>query len=130
MSWYLDSSAILKFIFAESERSALLKIITSSPVSSEIARVEVKRAVSRIDPSKVGLASEELAKIRFVDVSKSVLLFAENFSSSMTLKALDSIHVATAAVLGESIRGIITYDKQMAINARNLGMVVLSPGAD
>ena len=84
----------------------------------------------RIDPSKLGAATEELAKVRFVDVSKSVLLFAENFSSSVTLKALDSIHVATAAILGESIQGLITYDKRMAANARNLGLVVLSPGVN
>ena len=119
----------MKFIFAEPERPVLVKFLTSPSVTSEISRLEVKRAVSRISPSSLELASEELAKIRLIEISKSVLLFAENFTSSVTLGTLDSIHVATAATLGSGIEGIITYDKQMAMNARNLGMVVLSPGA-
>ena len=70
----------MKFIFAEPERPALVKFLTSPSVTSEISRLEVKRAVSRFSPSSLELASEELAKIRLIEISKSVLLFAENFT--------------------------------------------------
>ena len=129
MSWYLDSSAILKYIFAEPERPALVKALTSQAISSELARLEVKRAIYRINPKDIILANEELSRINFVSISNQVLGIAESFTNSVTLATLDAIHVATAITLGKGIEGIITYDKQMITNARNMGIKVLSPGA-
>jgi hypothetical protein len=45
------------------------------------------------------------------------------------LGSLGAIHVATTLLLGERIEGLITYDKQMAKNAKKMGINVLSPGA-
>ena len=129
MSWYLDSSAILKYIFAEPERPALVKALTSQAISSDLARLEVKRAVYRMQPKNIALANEELARISFVMVSDQVLRIAEAFTGNVALTTLDSIHFATALTLGEGIEGIITYDKQMITNARKMGIKVLSPGA-
>ena len=129
MSWYLDSSAILKYIFAEPERPALLKALTAQAISSELARLEVKRAVYRINPKDIILANEELSRINFVSISNQVLGVAESFTGSVTLATLDAIHVATAITLGKGIEGIITYDKHMITNAGKMGIKVLSPGA-
>ena len=129
MSWYLDSSAILKYVFAEPERPALVKALTSQAISSELTRLEVKRTVYRINPIVIILANEELSRINFVSISNQVLGVAESFTSSVTLATLDAIHVATAITLGKGIEGIITYDKQMIANAATMGIKVLSPGA-
>ena len=129
MSWYLDSSAILKYVFAEPERPAMVKALTSQAISSEIARLEVKRAVFRINPKDIELANEELSRINFVSISNQGLTVAESFTGSVTLATLDAIHVATAITLGHQIEGIITYDKQMISNAAVMGIKVLSPGA-
>ena len=129
MSWYLDSSAILKYVFAEPERPAMVKALTSQAISSELARLEVKRAVFRINPKDIDLANEELSRINFVSISNQVLTVAESFTGSITLATLDAIHVATAITLGHQIEGIITYDKQMIANAAVMGIKVLSPGA-
>ena len=129
MSWYLDSSAILKYVFAEPERPAMIKALTSQAISSELARLEVKRAVFRINPKDIELANEELSRINFVSISNQVLTVAESFTGSVTLATLDAIHVATAITLGHQIEGIITYDKQMISNAAVMGIKVLSPGA-
>jgi predicted nucleic acid-binding protein len=129
LSWYLDSSAILKYVFAEPERPAMVKALTSQAISSELARLEVKRAVFRINPKDIELANEELSRINFVSISNQVLTVAESFTGSVTLATLDSIHVATAITLGHQIEGIITYDKQMISNAAVMGIKVLSPGA-
>ena len=129
MSWYLDSSAILKYVFAEPERPALVKALTSQAISSELTRLEVKRTVYRINPKDIILANEELSRINFVSISNQVLGVAESFTSSVTLATLDAIHVATAITLGKGIEGIITYDKQMIANAATMGIKVLSPGA-
>jgi uncharacterized protein len=129
LSWYLDSSAILKYVFAEPERPAMVKALTSQAISSELARLEVKRAVFRINPRDIELANEELSRINFVSISNQVLTVAESFTGSVTLATLDAIHVATAITLGHQIEGIITYDKQMISNAAVMGIKVLSPGA-
>ena len=129
MSWYLDSSAILKYVFAEPERPAMIKALTSQAISSELARLEVKRAVFRINPKDIDLTNEELSRINFVSISNQVLTVAESFTGSVTLATLDAIHVATAITLGHQIEGIITYDKQMISNAAVMGIKVLSPGA-
>ena len=128
MSYYLDSSAIIKIIFKEDESAALAKYITEPAITSSISRVEVLRTVQRIDPSQVQLAQNELAKINIVEPIPSILTIAENFSHEVTLRSLDAIHVATLIFLGTATRGLITYDKLMAKNAEQLGLRVLTPG--
>ena len=129
MSYYLDSSAILKIIFQEDESAALAKFITEPAITSSISRVEVLRTVQRIDPSRVQLAQSELAKINIVEPIPSILTIAENFSHEVTLRSLDAIHVATLIFLSSATRGLITYDKLMTKNAEQLGLTVLAPGS-
>ena len=128
MSYYLDSSAILKIIFQEDESAALAKFITEPAITSSISRVEVLRTVQRIDPSRVQLAQSELAKINIVEPIPSILTIAENFSHEVTLRSLDAIHVATLIFLSTATGGLITYDKLMSKNAEQLGLKVLAPG--
>jgi uncharacterized protein len=129
LSYYLDSSAILKIIFKEDESAALVKYITEPAITSSISRVEVLRTVQRIDPSRVHLAQNELAKINIVEPIPSILTIAENFSHEVTLRSLDAIHVATLIFLSTATRGLITYDKLMTKNAEQLGLTVLAPGS-
>ena len=129
MSWYVDSSAILKLIFTEKETAALDKVMGNQYVTSMISRVEVNRSVNRINISLLNVASDVLNQFRFSEVSVTILRIAEHFGPQITLKSIDAIHMATVITLGENIEGMITYDKQLAKNAYNLGIKVLSPGA-
>lgn len=129
MSWYLDSSAILKLVFDEQERVELLKVLTEKSITSRISRLEVARTVSRIAPDSLLLANSELQKLDFFPLSNGVLSTAEGFTAKTTLRTLDAIHVATVIFLGSAIKGLISYDKQMVQNAKELGLKVLSPGA-
>lgn len=128
MSWYLDSSAILKIIFDEKERPELLRLLTSQSASSRVSRLEVRRVVARLAPKNISEANRELEKINYLPISDAILLAAENFSTQITLRSLDAIHVATVMSLEGSIEGLITYDKQMITNAQLLGIKVISPG--
>lgn len=128
MSWYLDSSAILKLIFDEKERAALLKVLTSSSFTSTISRIEIKRTVNRVLPSSLNLAEKELSKIELVPIAQSILSMAENFPTTVTLRSLDSLHVASVLFLNGSVEGLISYDKQMITNATALGIKVIHPG--
>ena len=128
MSWYLDSSAILKTIFDEKERSALLETLTSQSTSSRISLLEVRRTVMRLAPTKLVEANQELKKLNLSPLSNSILTIAESFLSNVTLRTLDAIHVASVLSLEGAVEGLITYDKQMIANAKLLGINVISPG--
>ncbi|MBI3430509.1 MAG: type II toxin-antitoxin system VapC family toxin [Actinobacteria bacterium] len=127
MSWYLDSSAILKLIFQENESGALVRAIRNQSATSSISRIEVVRIVQRTNPESLSFAKAELSKLISVPISEAVINIAESFAGMATLRSLDAVHVASALLLGNSIEGLITYDTQMARNARELGLVVHAP---
>ena len=128
-SLYLDSSAVLKFVFAEPESAAAKKEIIGVLYSSELVRVEVVRAVLRIAPELMERALLVLSKIRIIKIKSSVLVKAERLPSHVSVRGMDAIHLASANTLGRLGQTIVTYDKNMAKAARDLGFQVQSPGA-
>jgi len=128
LSWYLDSSAILKLLIAEKESAALTDFINFTIKSSVLTRVEVIRTLHKIAPEKTADAKEILAGIDVTPLNSAVLNIAENFSLSITLRSLDALHVATVLFLEKTVEGLLTYDKQMIANAKLLGIKTISPG--
>lgn len=129
MSWYVDSSAILKLIFTEKETAELDKVMSNEMVTSTLTRVEVKRAVSRINPQMLTVANDVLEQIQYTELDSHTLHLAEAFTPDITLRTLDAIQFASVLRISDAVMGIISYDKQMVTNARNMGIKVLSPGA-
>ena len=123
-SLYLDSSAVLKFVFAEPESAAAKKEIIGVLYSSELVRVEVVRAVLRIAPELMERALLVLSKIRIIKIKSSVLVQAERLPSHVSVRGMDAIHLASANTLGRLGQTIVTYDKNMAKAARDLGFQV------
>ena len=128
MSWYLDSSAILKLILAETESKALVNFLSEETITSTISRVEVIRTLNRIYPLSVIKGKEILSNFLLTPMNPAILSSAENFPESITLRSLDAIQVATVIFLDKSVEGVVTYDKQMIKNAKELGIKVASPG--
>ena len=128
MSWYADSSALLKLLIVEKESVALTDFIDFTIKSSVLTRLEVIRTLHKIAPEKIAEAQIILDGIDLTPVNPAILSVAENFSHSITLKSLDAIHVATVIFLNKSVEGVITYDKAMIKNAKELGINVVSPG--
>ena len=64
-----------------------------------------------------------------VPVEDSIITIAENLPQFIALRALDSLHIASALAIKNIIKGVITYDKEMAKAAKTLGFTILSPGA-
>ena len=128
MSWYIDSSAILKLLISENESIALAQFLDAPTKTSAISRVEVIRSLNRISPEKIAEGQAALYRFEMIPVSSSILSLAENFPAVITLKSLDAIHVATVVFLNKTIRGLITYDKAMIKNVKELGIKVVSPG--
>jgi len=128
LSWYLDSSAILKLILAETESKALVNFLSEETITSTISRVEVIRTLNRMYPLSVIKGKEILSNFLLTPMNPAILSSAENFPESITLRSLDAIQVATVIFLDKSVEGVVTYDKQMIKNAKELGIKVASPG--
>ena len=126
---YLDSSAVLKFIFAEAESAAARKEIRGVLYSSELVRVEVIRAVLRIAPELLERALAVLSKIRIIKMKSGIMVKAERLPNHVNVRGMDAIHLASAETLGRLGHTIVTYDKNMARAAKSLGFNIESPGA-
>ena len=74
---YLDSSALLKLLFEESESAALALWIseqTGTPmVTSELAKVEVVRAARRLDADVVPAARVLMSQLDLIPLSSGLL---------------------------------------------------------
>jgi len=126
---YLDSSAVLKFIFSEAESAAARKELRGILYSSELVRVEVIRTVLRIEPDLHERALAVLSKIRIIKIKSGILVQAERLPSHVSIRGMDAIHLASANTLGRLGHTIVTYDKNMAKAAKALGFNIESPGA-
>ena len=128
MRWYIDSSAIIKLIKPELETKTLLQQLPRSITTSQISRVEVIRTINVNFAELLEDAYDILSDIPMVAVDHSVLLATENLPTFIKLRALDSIHIATAFSMKSEIEGVITYDKEMVKAASALGFKTMSPG--
>jgi predicted nucleic acid-binding protein len=132
----LDSSALVKLIVKEPESQALLALAHGRGlVSSELALVEVPRAIRRLarggSSTRVSLERgiERLfAAIGLLPLRREVLLRAGAFAAPW-LRALDAIHLAAAIDIAEDVEAFVSYDARQGEAARYAGLAVLAPGA-
>ena len=130
---YLDASAIVKLVVPEAETDALLSALARWPdrVSSDLARVEVHRALRRAGASRAihARADAVLSGLVLVRIDDPVLSRAASFKDPV-LRALDAIHLAAALSLGDDPDAFITYDSRLAKAARKQRLEVQHPGLD
>ncbi len=126
--WYVDSSAIVKLVAQEPESSALRRFLgrRGPLVASALARTEVNRAVFPLGIRYQRRAGDVLRRIDLVRINSRVLNDAGHMEP-VTLRSLDAIHLATAALFDTTLSGVITYDEPMADAARSFGWKVSSP---
>jgi predicted nucleic acid-binding protein len=127
---YLDSSAIIKIVVAEPESEALLELLAEWPnrVSSTLARTEVLRALRRagVKVPQFRRGQKALDRIGLIQIDTRVLNDAA-LLKPVTMRSLDSIHLATALSLGVALAGIVTYDARLAEAAQSARISVWSP---
>jgi uncharacterized protein len=131
---YLDSSALVKMVVPEAESSALLRSLQSWTVrvTSELARVEVVRAVRRAakdDAVEVveRRAEAVLAGLHLLQMDDEILERAGRLEPR-TLRAGDAIHLASALSLGADLGAMAIYDAALARAAQASGVEVVAPG--
>lgn len=129
MPYYIDTSALVKLVVSEAETEALRSWISmedSTPVSSDLARTELLRAVRRAAADQVVQARAVLDSITLLVITTSIFEAAGRLDPTI-LRTLDAVHVAAALELGDDLMGMITYDDRLADAARSNGITVVTP---
>lgn len=129
MAYYLDTSALVKLVVREAESTALRSWIESEGavlVSSDLARTELMRAVSRASGNYLLQARLVLDSITILTISTAIFESAGRLSPS-TLRTLDALHLASALEPGDDLDALITYDDRLADACAANGITTLSP---
>ncbi|GLY28952.1 type II toxin-antitoxin system VapC family toxin [Kineosporia sp. NBRC 101731] len=128
--YYIDTSAALKFLAEEPHSKALASFYDSNPgaswVSSALLRIELIRAVGRVMAGSLPEARTLLHAFNYLSMDDEVVDGAMNEPDRM-LRSLDSIHLASARLLGEELDGLVTYDDRLATAATDAGITVIAP---
>ena len=127
---YLDSSALLKLLFEESESAALAQWISersNTPlVSSELARVEVVRAVRRLDAKVVPAARALMSQLDLIPLNTGLLDEAGDVGE-LLLRTLDAIHLASALSIRDDLTAFVAYDNRLIAAAETAGIESIRP---
>ena len=125
---YLDSSALVKLLVNEPESRALRAYLRREPerLSCGLARTEVLRAVRPLGPAAVQTARRLLRNVDLLRLDDA-LLDAAGMLEPVTVRSLDSIHLAAAQLVAPTLRAVVMYDRRMAVAATSLGFRVAAP---
>lgn len=130
MTYYLDTSALVKLVAPEPESAVLrqwLEARAEALVTSDLARTELFRAVRRVLPKSAPLARQVLDTLTVLRLETSVFEEAARLEPP-GLRSLDALHLAAALLLEDDLLGVVTYDERLAEATRLLGYPVLAPG--
>ena len=129
MAFYIDTSALVKLVVREPETDGLRDWLAETPrdpVTCDLARTELLRAVRRVAPDLLVQARMVLDLVTITDVTTAVFEAAGRLDPAI-LRTLDAIHVAAALDLGDDLEGMVTYDERLAQAAEQNGIRVSSP---
>ena len=129
MAFYIDPSALVKLVVREPETDGLRDWLAETPrdpVTCDLARTELLRAVRRVAPDLLVQARMVLDLVTITDVTTAVFEAAGRLDPAI-LRTLDAIHVAAALDLGDDLEGMVTYDERLAQAAEQNGIRVSSP---
>lgn len=130
MRLYLDTSALVKLVVAESETPGLQHFLGAhaddTAFSAALTRTELIRAVTPNGPRAIADARDLLSRLDTVMLTRQLLDDAGALLPPR-LRSLDAIHLAAAQRAGSSLRAVLTYDARMLSAAADLGMPTESP---
>jgi hypothetical protein len=128
--WYLDTSAVTKFVRPEAETRALRSWLTRKRwILSDLHRTELRMAAARAGGRALARADRLLSESDIVRIDAEVFDRAGRLDP-FGLRSLDALHIAAAMTLGPDLAGIVVYDGRLRSAAMAAGIVVATPGAD
>lgn len=127
--WYLDSSAVTKFVRPEPETRPLRRWLSGKRwIISDLHRTELRRAAARAGGRAVARAERLLAESDLLRIDAEVFDRAGRLLPA-DLRSLDALHLAAAMTLGPDLAGVVAYDARLKSSAVAVGITVASPGA-
>jgi len=128
--YYLDTSALVKFVVEEAESVELLQWLQTGVecVSSDLSRTELLRAVCRVARDRLEDARAVLDGLILLTLTTATFEAAGRLNPDH-LRSLDAIHLAAALSLGDDLDAVVTYDERFAQAARLAGVHVTAPGS-
>lgn len=132
---YVDTSALTKLLIAEPETPQLRSWLRArmdegeSAATSTLARVELMRTVARHgEKGQTERARYLLDGLDVLPLTEVLMTLAESIGPP-TLRSLDAIHLAAAALIGPELIAFVTYDHRLLTGCREVGLTTASPGA-
>lgn len=129
MAHYLDTSAAVKLVVAETESAALHAWVTEPGrelAACDLLRTELLRATRCAAPEAMVRAREVLDSVTLTVVRTALFERAAELSPPL-LRTPDAVHLAAALDLGDDLEGLVTYDDRLADAAHLHGIAVLKP---
>jgi predicted nucleic acid-binding protein len=127
--WYLDTSALAKFVRPEPETKVLRRWLASkSWIVSDLHRTELRRAAARAGGRALARAERLLAETDIIRIDADVFDRAGGLLPQ-DLRSLDALHLAAAMTLGPDLAGIVAYDERLRSAATSAGIEVASPSS-
>jgi uncharacterized protein len=127
---YLDSSALVKLILAETESSALREWLARNReqpmVSSTLHRTEVARAVWRYEPAALGQCYRLMRRVQRLEMSTDILDTAGTLPPQI-IRSGDAIHLASALSVKHYLMAFVAYDKKLLTAADGIGLPTACP---
>lgn len=125
----MDTSALVKLVVAEPHTAALrtwLNAVDRVPVTCDLARTELLRAVRRVAPDRAVQARRVLETVTLLEVTTAIFEDAGRLQPP-ALSPLDAIHLAAALALGDDLEGLVTYDDRLSESAALNALAVVAP---
>lgn len=127
---YLDASALVKLAVAEDETATLRDWLAGHAdlvrVTTDLARVEVPRAVMRTEPASLLQANQVVARTKKVALTSRVLSTAASLQPP-ALRSLDAVHLASALQLPDDLVAFVVYDQRLFAAAKDAGLPAIVP---
>jgi len=128
--WYLDTSAVAKFVRAEAETGPLRRWLAEKRwILSDLHRTELRRAAVRAGGRALARAERLLAESDVIRVDAEVFDRAGRLDP-IVLRSLDALHLAAAMTLGPDLAGVVVYDERLRSAAVAAGIAVAGPPAE
>ena len=135
MRVYVDSSALLKRVFAKAESRALISTLRdfqqadTALVTSSLAWVEISRAIRAYANTEIDVEVDKLVEVSLSGVlekpiTSEVIALARRLNPAV-LRSLDAIHLATALLVDADV--ILAYDLRLIEAAAEHKIRTLSP---
>ncbi|MGH8951429.1 MAG: type II toxin-antitoxin system VapC family toxin [Acidimicrobiia bacterium] len=127
--WYLDTSALTKFVRPEPETGPLRQWLASRRwIVSDLHRTELRRASARAGGRALARAEWLLMESDIIRVDAEVFDRAGRLLP-FEIRSLDALHLAAAMTLGTDLAGIVTYDRRLSATSELVGIDTASPGS-